>query len=172
MGLSRSSNLLLSLAHDGMSKDKTKWPHVLEDRPKKLTDTMKIMNSLNLGVVHKTQQNVLEENVVVKDQLHAYWNIDQMSGGTSDTIASQLIHMISSCNPIPLEISIQLDNCPSNKNYNVLAVFGLLLLWVPGLKKIHLCMPQVGHTHDDVDRYFGISTWFTKATDLFTFRFG
>uniref|UniRef100_A0AC35GRD0 Uncharacterized protein n=1 Tax=Panagrolaimus sp. PS1159 TaxID=55785 RepID=A0AC35GRD0_9BILA len=148
---SRTSNDLLSIAHDQMSKEKTKFPHLLEDRSKKITDTMKIMNSLCLGVVHKIPQNSLG-----RDQLHAYWNIDQMSGGTSNTIISQLFNIISNTNPIPPEISIQLDNCAANKNYNTLASFGLLLLWVPNIKKIYICMPEVGHTHDDVDRHFGI----------------
>uniref|UniRef100_A0A914ZAQ0 CCHC-type domain-containing protein n=1 Tax=Panagrolaimus superbus TaxID=310955 RepID=A0A914ZAQ0_9BILA len=147
---SRSSNSLLSIAHDGMSKDKTKWPHLLQDRPKKLTDTLKMMNSLNLGVVHKISNGTLG------DQLHAFWNIDQMAGGTSNTIASQLFDILSNCHYIPPEISIQLDNCAANKNYNMLGAFGLLLLWVPKIQKVYLCMPQVGHTHDDVDRYFGI----------------
>uniref|UniRef100_A0A914Y9I0 DUF7869 domain-containing protein n=1 Tax=Panagrolaimus superbus TaxID=310955 RepID=A0A914Y9I0_9BILA len=112
---------------------------------------MKIMNSLCLGVVHKIPQNSLG-----RDQLHAYWNIDQMSGGTSNTIISQLFNIISNTNPIPVEISIQLDNCAANKNYNTLAAFGLLLLWITKIKKIYICMPEVGHTHDDVDRHFGI----------------
>lgn len=132
MQLSRTSNFLLSIAHDGMSKDKTKWPHLLEDRPKKLVDTIKMMNSLNLGVAHKLTPNTQG------DQLHAYWNIDQMSGGTSNTVISQLFNMISNCNPIPQEISIQLDNCAANKNYNVLGAFGLLLAWVPDIRKVCL----------------------------------
>uniref|UniRef100_A0A914Y6Q6 DUF7869 domain-containing protein n=1 Tax=Panagrolaimus superbus TaxID=310955 RepID=A0A914Y6Q6_9BILA len=30
----------------------------------------------------------------------------------------------------------------------------ILLLWIPEITKIYLCYPEVGHTHDDADRYF------------------
>lgn len=77
MHVSRNSNLLLSIAHDGMSKEKTKFPHLLDDRTKKLTDNMKITCSLNLAVVHKKCNDVLE------NQLHTFCNVNQISGAKS-----------------------------------------------------------------------------------------
>lgn len=52
-------NFILSIAHDGMSKHKTKFPHLLNYNSKKLSDPMKMMCSLNIAVVHKKSNDFI-----------------------------------------------------------------------------------------------------------------
>uniref|UniRef100_A0AC34FS86 Uncharacterized protein n=1 Tax=Panagrolaimus sp. ES5 TaxID=591445 RepID=A0AC34FS86_9BILA len=147
------THYLLALGHDGMSKELSKFPNPTTLNTKLLTDTMKMMCSLNLSLAHRQTGDT-------PYQLHCFWNIDQMSGAKASTVITQCFYTLSYCNPIPPYISIQLDNCASNKCYTTLGAFGLLLLWIPKLTAIYICTSEVGHTHNEIDQKFGV---FAKA---------
>uniref|UniRef100_A0A7E4ZZT4 ULP_PROTEASE domain-containing protein n=1 Tax=Panagrellus redivivus TaxID=6233 RepID=A0A7E4ZZT4_PANRE len=152
--VSRESDEILSLAHDGMSKEQTKFPHQKETRTKKIADGDLLTCTLNCAVVHKKFGSK-------PDTLCFFWNVHDTSPGGSNATITQLFQSLLASPHIPRVITIQLDNCSINKSYTTLAAFAMLLKWVPEIKQIFICMSEVGHTHIDVDGYFGLlaTTW-------------
>uniref|UniRef100_A0AC35G1E4 Uncharacterized protein n=1 Tax=Panagrolaimus sp. PS1159 TaxID=55785 RepID=A0AC35G1E4_9BILA len=153
--ISVNTDDLIFISHDGARKELSKYPHLLEDRGKALSDAFRPMCSLNAAIIHK-KWNEHNRRVVL------YWNPDQMLPANANATTSQLLHALSSCENIPNEIAVQLDNCAVNRNYTVMGSFGYLMLLVPAITKIYICCNEVGHTHNDVDQLFGV---LSKALD-------
>uniref|UniRef100_A0A7E4UQ31 ATP-dependent DNA helicase n=1 Tax=Panagrellus redivivus TaxID=6233 RepID=A0A7E4UQ31_PANRE len=146
---SRAQNGLLSLTIDAASKDSTKFPRLLDNRTKKLADNDKQMCTLTLVIVHRKYNDT-------DNTFHLNWNVDNMESANSNMMVSLLYHAISHTPNVPSNISVQCDNCPVNKCYNTLGALALLLYFVPQLRRIYVCLPEVGHTHADADREFGV----------------
>uniref|UniRef100_A0AC35G3L9 Uncharacterized protein n=1 Tax=Panagrolaimus sp. PS1159 TaxID=55785 RepID=A0AC35G3L9_9BILA len=127
--ISVNTDDLIFISHDGARKELSKYPHLLEDRGKALSDAFRPMCSLNAAIIHK-KWNEHNRRVVL------YWNPDQMLPANANATTSQLLHALSSCENIPNEIAVQLDNCAVNRNYTVMGSFGYLMLLVPAITKV------------------------------------
>uniref|UniRef100_A0AC35F8M6 Uncharacterized protein n=1 Tax=Panagrolaimus sp. PS1159 TaxID=55785 RepID=A0AC35F8M6_9BILA len=140
---------LLSLTHDGMSKHKTKLPHLLCNRAKFIGDADLAFCNLNGVIIHRKDKD--GGNFMID----GFFNLGDVFPGGANLVVSQLIASIARTTPLPRIVAIQLDNCSVNKCYTMIASLGWILLVQNVVKEFYICYNEVGHTHIDVDALFG-----------------
>lgn len=133
----------LSICLDGMGKERTKFPHFVQ-QPKKLADSNKIMLSLNLAVVHKTNEDC-------NNSLYGYFNTTNIHKNNTNVIASEIIHCISLQNFVPPVLFLQFDNYAANKSYLMLAIWGYFLINQSRIKEVNI---EINNTYVLLCQYF------------------
>uniref|UniRef100_A0A915CX32 DUF7869 domain-containing protein n=1 Tax=Ditylenchus dipsaci TaxID=166011 RepID=A0A915CX32_9BILA len=120
------------VAHDGMTKMRTKLPYLLQDRAKLLADKDLAFCDLNVALVHRPS-NIWGTNAVL----------------------SQLLDAVSRTKQTPPTVAFQLDNFGPNKSYLLLGALGWFLRVQSVVREFYIAYNEVGHTHIDIDACFG-----------------
>uniref|UniRef100_A0A914XYE0 DUF7869 domain-containing protein n=1 Tax=Panagrolaimus superbus TaxID=310955 RepID=A0A914XYE0_9BILA len=154
--------MLISFTHDGMAKNKLRLPHLNINRSKILSDVDLAYCNLNSLLIHR--KNEEGGNCIID----GYFNLGESFPGGANSVISQIITSLTQCTPIPPILTIQLDNCSSNKCYAVIGAFAWLLQHQTAVKEVYLCYNEVGHTHIDVDGFFGRFATLLDRTECFS----
>uniref|UniRef100_A0A915ESF7 DUF7869 domain-containing protein n=1 Tax=Ditylenchus dipsaci TaxID=166011 RepID=A0A915ESF7_9BILA len=143
----------MSVAHDGMTKMRTKIPHLLQDRAKLLADKDLAFCDLNVALVHRPISG--GSNQEYPFSMHGYFNLCSANISGTNSVLSQLLDAVSRTKQIPPTVAFQVDNFGPNKSYLLLGALGWFLRVQSVVREFYVAYNEVWHTHIDIDACFG-----------------
>ncbi|CAI5440656.1 unnamed protein product [Caenorhabditis angaria] len=155
----RENNGILVIRIDGASNKATKIP-ILAYKPKSIVDANRISYTMT-GVQVPT-------NGSTKFQTSCYMNLCDRYKKGSSYYFSLVLDFLVKLDKMPTKLFIIADNASPNKSDELLAGYGYLLQSVPNLKSVTLVNNLVGHSHNELDGYFGVMNQHLSTKTIFS----
>ena len=149
-------NSLLTIISDGIDQAKFKIPHLVGPRVHALDKFMRpSLHITGLWAHGHALHMVICPPDIPKD---SWTHIESLS---------RLLDAVKASGSLPVNLHIQLDNCPrDNKNVKILR-FALMLTKFSVFRSVTVGFLRKGHTHEDIDGIFGhLAVCIAKDVDV------
>ena len=149
----------MTIIIDGMDSNKLLVPNL--QRPSKDLDSA---NATKLGLMGVK---------VVCGQVHQYMYLSsgrfsKNANGPWNALIDALVKHKERGIPLPENLSLQLDNCPSENKSVAIYILFASLVGLGVFKTVTVNYLIVGHTHEDIDQIFSTLSRYINNVDLYT----